>query len=430
MALHSRFGGSSASRWLNCAGSVALLATVPVKPSSAAADEGTWAHAICAYCLEHDIRDASVWEHQALPTHDVPAAYSGRIVGSVPGTIEAIQVYLDAVYAELARTPDAELYVEQGFKLDVATADADEVFGTNDAMVYHPSTGRLVVFDYKHGVGISVDAEDNAQLKFYAAGAVFSNPTWTLSELVLVIVQPRARDVGEEKGVKAWTMQTTDLLEFLGDVETAVGRAKRVEHLMATGQEDPGTFPTLVPGPWCKKTFCDAAAICPAREQAILREAQLDFKDITMVTTADLPDPKTFDTARLGQILAAGQLLSDWLGQIEEYVEALLLAGTPVEGWKVVEKIGRRKFVAADEDIVAHVDMLFDIPEDNVRPRKLTTLTDIEKQMKAAGATKAQIDDFMLKFTIKESSGLTIARASDKREAVNAIAADFGSVKL
>ena len=46
MAKHAKLGPSSASRWLNCPGSVALCATVPEEPSSEYADEGTFAHDI------------------------------------------------------------------------------------------------------------------------------------------------------------------------------------------------------------------------------------------------------------------------------------------------------------------------------------------------------------------------------------------------
>jgi hypothetical protein len=120
----------------------------------------------------------------------------------------------------------------------------------------------------------------------------------------------------------------------------------------------------------------------------------------------------------------------DWLNQVQQYAEGVMLSGVQIPGFKVVEKIGRRKWVSADEDVASYAELMFGLEADVVRPRKLATLTEVEKQLKAAGATKEQLDDFMLKFTLKESSGRTIAPASDRRPAVDAIASDFGSVKL
>lgn len=415
MAEHSRFGGSTADRWMNCAGSTALIATVPARPSSSYADEGSAAHHLAAVCLAKDQHpiDFLGQTFPEWPAHPV-----------TEDMVDAVLVYLEAVTHELAKTKDAGLYVEQGFVLEVDNADPGEVFGTNDAMVYHPSTGRLVVFDYKHGVGVSVSAEDNAQLKFYATGAVFANPTWRLSELELVIVQPRARDADPDtKGVKRWTMNILELLKFQQDVDNAIGNAKHVERKMAAGVDYPEAFDA---GSWCR--WCDAASVCPAREKAILDATELDYANMTEITAPGLPDPRSLDVERLGRVLKAGELLNDWLRQVEEYVQALLLSGTKVPGWKLVDKIGRSRWTGDDADVVTYAGLMFGIDEDQIHPRKLTTLTEAEKLLKKAGATKADIDDFKLKFTIKESSGLTMAAASDRRPGVDAIAADFGSV--
>lgn len=413
MTAHSRFGGSSASRWMSCPGSVALLQTVPAKGSSAYAEEGTLAHAFAAYMLASGDRSAASYIGATLDAQ----------VGAKPLAEEmavAIQVYLDAVRAEYDRTPDAELFVEKSFELAVESAEPGEVFGTNDAMVYHPSTGRLVVFDYKHGVGVSVSAEDNAQLKFYAAGAVFSNE-WKLSEVVLTIVQPRARDADEIGAVREWVFDTVELLEFKAEVGAAIARAKVVWEVGVDTRH-------LRTGSWCR--WCDAAAVCPAKQSEALQDLDLAFGDVAEITTDDLPDPRTLVPERLSKVVAGIGLLSAWANQCQEYLEALLLGGTAVPGWKVVEKIGRAKWVSDEEQIASALTMLYDVPEDLVRPRRLTTIGDVEKLMKAAGAPKSEIENFKLANTIKESSGLTIAPDSDRRPAIDAAARAFGDVEI
>lgn len=407
---HSRFGGSVADRYMNCPGSVALCETVPKKAGSIHAKIGTAAHALAETCLKQS-QDAAEFIGEFFP---VGEHRDNKFIVTDEMAV-AVQVYLDAVREELALSASGELYVEQGFAFELPSADPGEVFGTNDAMVYHPTTGRLRVFDYKHGQGVSVSADDNSQLKFYATGAVFSKPDWNLAEVILTIVQPRARDVGDENGVKDWPMDVLDLLEFQGDLDTAIAVCK-------------GAAPSLATGSWCR--WCDAAAVCPAKEAEALAATTLDFASVTLVSADDMPVPKTLDTDRLAKIVNGLDIINAWMGQCQEYLEGLIMSGVEVPGWKAVEKIGRAKWIDDPTQVAAHVEMLFGVEEDQITPRKLATIGEAEKLLKAAGATKEQIDDFKLKFTIKESSGLTIARASDRRPAVNAIASDFGSVKL
>lgn len=418
MTEHFRFGGSGADRYINCAGSTALIDTIPKPPSSRYADEGSAAHHLASLCLQKN---------------DHPSTYLDEVFDEWPAhpvtqnMVDAVVVYLNAVTAEQAKTKDAQLYVEQRVELDIEGAEG-EVGGTLDALVYHPKLGRLVVFDYKHGVGVSVTADDNAQLKFYASLAVFSHPDWSIKDLELVIVQPRAGDVDELGAVRSWPMDSLDLMDFQADLEDAISTAKMVDDVQGDGQDGPLLITALKTGKWCR--WCDAAALCPLRQKETLEALTLDaFGDIEEIRTDTLPDVKSLDTDRLSKIVAGLSILQGWANQAQEYLEALLLGGTPVEGWKVVNKIGRAKWIAADQDVVNYADLQFGIPEDTIHPRKLVTITEAEKLLKAAGATKEDIEDFKLKFTLKESSGLTIAPSSDRRPAANPLA-DFGSVDI
>ena len=410
---HSQFGGSIADRWMNCPGSVALCASVPELPESPYAAEGTRAHAIGAGCLAQGI-------------HNADMVYGGEDVPDDMGP--AVQVYLDAVYEEMAKSTDAELYVETTFAF-AGAGDGTEVYGSNDAIVYHPSLSRLVVFDYKHGVGVSVSAEDNAQLKFYAAGAYLSKPRWTIKEVVLVIVQPRARDVDFAGAVKPWPMDPVELIDFASEVERGVAFAKEAERVGGT------TNTYLRAGSWCR--WCDAAAVCPAKEAATLKALTLDYSTIN-IEAAQLPtievlmnDKTAAGPERIAEILRGIEVLTSWANQVREYAEAHMLAGNlEIPGWKVVEKIGRRKWAAGEQDIAQYAGLVFGLEDDDIRPRKLVTLTEFEKQLKAQKEAKDEIDAFMLKFTIKESSGLTIAASTDRREAVNAAEKSFSGVKL
>jgi len=285
------------------------------------------------------------------------------------------------------------------------TAAEGEVGGTADFMAYDATERKLFVVDLKYG-RYPVHAEDNAQLKLYALGAFLEFPQ-TVDTVECIIVQPRAFDGAEP--VKRFEFDAPELLAFYDDVLHAVERGEAEK-------------PEATPGEHCR--WCKAAAVCPAFEVASSREARAVLFD-----GEELPAPGALDGQRLSDILALRDKLSAWFKTVEEYVETLLMSGGEVPGWKVVEKIGRRKIIEADEDIVAYAAS-FGLDEDAIRPRKLATLTEITRMLKASGAKKADLDEFELAYTIKESSGLTIAPQSDRREAVSPIASDASLITI
>lgn len=430
---HSRFGGSIASRFMNCPGSVALCDTVPPRPTSKYAAEGKAAHAVGEHCLLNGERDASLHVGEWWPlqegSHDVQRFECTEEMAA------AVQVYLDAVYAELDASPDAELYVEQKFEFVLASAAPGEVFGKNDAMVYTPSKGRLVVFDYKHGAGVSVDVTDNKQLKFYAAGAVLGRP-WALSEIELVIVQPRTRDAEENNGgVKPWAFDPTEVLDFTDELDAAVRKAK-LTHL---GDSDQGVFVAaegswtpLVVGDYCR--WCDAAAVCPEREKQASEAVTLDYANVEGLTPSALPQPKDLDTARIGRILAGAPIMRTYLDQVEEYAFGLLVQGVGVPGYKLVDKVGRRQWTDNPEEIASYLELSYGLSPTDLLPPKLVTITEAERQLKAVVTDKAErkkaLDDLSIRYTIKDSSGQTIAPESDRRSGIDNAARDFAGVDL
>lgn len=435
---HSDFGGSVIGRVIACPGSVALVKTVPERHSSAYADEGTFAHALGEKHLLARNFDAQqsigdeVWS---------PKIASKKVVTAEMAA--AVQVYLDAVQEEMNRSADPILLIEERFTLPIATAEEGEVFGANDALVYHPSLGRLVVFDYKHGAGVSVSVEDSPQLKFYAAGAALSHPEWNIAELELVIVQPRARDADQYDvpGVKPWPMDTFELLEFVAEVEQAVKRAKAVEGPM---REDPVAgaprptdiidgVPAIAAGDHCR--WCDAAAVCPVKQQEVVASIGLDFRDIAGISPKALPEPKDMDTGRIAALLQGLDVLTAWANQVREFAYNCLVQGVAIPGFKLVDKQGRRKWIDAEGDIAAYLEMVYGVEGDDVFPRKLVTITEAERLVKAKITDKAErkaaLGDISLRFTLKDSSGLTIVADTDKRDAVPAgAAADFAGVDI
>lgn len=406
---HSRYGGSSAPRWMNCAGSVALNDATPAPPAGVYADSGTAKHELAEMCLRRNCH---------------PNAFLGKEMPHSPGfpvdaeMADAVVIYLNALETEIAGSRTSQVFIEQDIAFDVKGAEPGEVFSRLDAAVYHPERARLRIFDFKGGFQ---DVEpDTAQLKLYAALLLLSKPDWKIREIICTIVQPGS--LGED--VKDFHFDTVELLEFMGDVENAIAASKQPDA-------------PLKVGPWCAKAYCNAfaAGTCPAVDAAAMAGIGMDFGEMKPVSVAEitpdlLPDITKLDLTQLARIIDGLDFLTAWAGRAQQYLEAMVLGGASAPGWKVVDKIGRAKWVDDPAKVAGYLDMLFDIPAEQVMPPKLITITEATTRLKAAGATKEQIEDFKLKFTVKESSGRTIARASDRRPAVDVVAADFAGVKV
>jgi len=372
-------------------------------PSSVYAEEGTKAHALAERCLESGLTSADRFLGDEHPRD----------------MVDAVNVYLNAVWGEVAQSCDME--VEQRFKISVPAAPDGEVFGTNDALVFNHGTGKLTIFDYKHGAGILVDAEDNVQLKFYALGASQSHPEWEVAEIELVIVQPRAHNAGDNDGIKRWSLPMYEVIDFPEELNSAIALCKTDNA-------------PLVAGDHCR--FCPAATICTARADAFVKECLDDYKGVAFedLEASDLSATvRMDDTAKLARVLEAYDNLSPWIGAIRERVDQLLLSGVEVPGFKVVEKVARRKWVSHEDEVSAYLDLTYGIPDELTQPRKLVGITEAKRLLKSYIPKEqyAQAErDLTLRFTIKESSGLTTAPSSDKRAGISPVAAEFGSVQL
>ena len=156
---------------------------------------------------------------------------------------------------------------------------------------------------------------------------------------------------------------------------------------------------------------------------------------VAVVDTAKLlPTPRDLGLMQISRILLGAEILEDWFGRCASSRSNAWRNGIGIPGYKLVEKDSRRKFNGDEDELVSEFGLLYDIAEDEIRPRKLATITDIERKLAARVKDKDELrkakEAFSLKYTIKESSGVRIAPASDKRPAVNAVATDYASVNL
>lgn len=358
---HSKLGASSMERWSTCAPSVRLSEGMP-EIKSKYAEEGTLAHEHAAYYLENrKWRDDLEMEMR-----------------------DAVQTYTGVVLSDLsAAGADAKLFVEKRFDLSKVYPG---LFGTSDAVLYEPKHKLLRVYDYKHGQGIAVDVEQNVQLMYYGLGALLEIGL-PAEDVELVIVQPRCYH--KNGPVRRWNLPATDLIDFAADLAEY---AKRTE--------DPNA--PIVPGDHCR--FCRAAPKCPAMVDKATSLAKLAFSPVEK----SKPD----ESEQLGQLLPWLDTLEDWIKNVRQYAYHEAEHGRPPKGWKLVQKVARRKWRSETE-------VLNRVREKNLKAEDFIV---IKKEIKTAPAVEKEMgkDVFALfsDLVVAESSGTTLVPESDKRPAV------------
>lgn len=228
---HSPLGGSGAERWMNCAGSVALLKHLGEDVSDEAdyLIEGQAGHEAAADALTTG-KDA--WEL-------VGETYHGIVM--TPELADPLQIYLD-----YCRSLTGERYIEY----PISSPVHPQFYGRLDFGAYAPEI--LEIVDLKMGVGIMVEVEENPQEGYYAFGLIdgFERrsrvPLPDDLKVRQTIVQPRG--FYEDDPVRSW--DTT-----VGAIK-AWAKNELVPAMYATAYDH-----SLNVGEWCR--FCPAKLVCP-----------------------------------------------------------------------------------------------------------------------------------------------------------------------
>lgn len=375
---HSRIGASTCERWWNCPGSVALVATIPPQPSSPYAKEGTNAHLLAEWCLRNEAEAINTVGNTII-TNDGEFQVTDEMA-------EAVQMYLDTIRFDMETygLKIKDIKIEHRFHLVHIDKDA---YGTNDCNL-PVFLDKVVVYDYKHGQGVAVDAEENKQLMYYALGAAELGDYTTIE---VVIVQPRA--IHRDGPIRRWTLTIEDLRSFGNELRVKIAETRTDNALLNAG-------------PWCKKTFCPAMAVCPAIKGSVSKAAGLAFGDVIKPI---LPAPDTLKPQELTRILQGMPLIEAWLTSVWAYAEQKANNGETIPGFKVVKgREGNRKW--SDEGRVCGAleefgDAIYDI--------KLKSPSAMEKVL---GKDKVKIVN---QYVIRTDGKPILVPEDDPREAVN-----------
>ena len=367
---HAILSASSSDRWLHCPPSARLCESYDDMGSNYAA-EGTDAHALCEYKLRQalgmeatDPTENLTWFNEEMS--DCATGYAAYVLEQVEA---AKQTCADPVVL-IEQRVDFSRWVESGF-------------GTADCIII--ADGTLQVIDYKHGLGVLVDATENPQMQCYALGALeLFDGIYDIDSVRVTIYQPR-RD-----NVSTYELSKDELFRWADEV------LKPTADLAFAGD---GNF---LCGEWCG--FCKAKHDCRARADANMELARYDFKLPPLLTDEEVEE-----------ILARADDLVSWAADIKEYALQQAISGKEWHGWKLVEGRSNRRYTNETAVAGAVTDAGFDPYE-----HKVLGVTAMQKLL-----GKSRFDEILAAYIEKPQGKPTLVPESDKRPAMNTAKNDF-----
>lgn len=356
---HAKRSPSGIDGWMNCA------SWKSNPEGSSYADWGTDAHHFAADAL--------------LSGND--AEFYAGMVGLKGYVCDDDMVECNQKYIDYVRSLPGRLYVEQPVPIDHITGETDAT-GTSDAIVINGS--EIIVCDLKTGMGVEVDAENNGQLQMYALGAYEQfGLAYDFKTVRVVIIQPRINHISE------WSLSVDELLAFGERVRNA-------------------TPPEYGPGEkQCR--WCMNKPTCPAIQTEVISAFEV-------VPSANV------EALRLGELMDKVPLIESWCKAIRAEIDARLLSGKEVPGYKVVQgKRGNRAWSSDSEVISIFKSMR--LKEAEMYDFKLISPTKAERLLADQPKRWARVSSL-----ITQSEGSpSVAPISDKRPALRlgAAADDF-----
>lgn len=371
MAKHALLSASGAHRWLECTPSAQLELQFP-QSTSEYAEEGTAAHELCELTARYWLGEISEAEYENQRDELAKGKYYNAEMQECANDYAKFVAEKTAAARETCEDAFTALEVRVDFSKYVKDG-----FGTGDCIIV--SDNVLEIIDFKYGKGVRVEAAGNPQMKLYALGAYLEyNTLFDIDSVRMTIFQPRLSGV-----------QSSDEITVKELLEWAEKYVKPRAKLAYKGEGEFAPSEEV-----CK--FCRAKAQCKARADKNLKLFD-EAPDILLLTPEDA-----------GKILEQAGDIQSWLADLESLVSSTLLAGQPVEGWKMVEGRSNRRF--ADELKVVAAMKSAGYDESLLYERKLITLTQMEKDF-----GKKAVAETLGELIVKPQGKPTLAPAKDKR---------------
>jgi hypothetical protein len=357
---------------------VALSRNAP-RASSKAADEGTAAHRVCEFGLEHPQKPLSCLEGGSVLVGD----------GEWPITdemLEGAELYRETVLKQVG--DKGQMFYEHELELPWL---GDDIGGTTDSAVI--ANRRLYINDYKFGRGVMVSPQWNSQLMIYGLAGIGGKIRKDCEEVVLTIIQPRAS--GDK--VKTWAILPEELIAWGNDVlAPAYNKAKRMLSEAS---------PICCPGECCK--WCPARP-CKAEQQQMAELTK------TLYSEPVFQDPSKMSGAELAHLLEYAERFIDFGNAVQHRARMAAESGLIVPGWKMVATVKHRQWKEGTEEKVKEL-----LGEAAYKPRELVSPSQADKVAKDKKEALKELWE-------KPAGSMALVRESDKRPAiVSSVAAEL-----
>ncbi len=430
---HSILSPSSAERWTDCTASVYLTHLFKqAKKAKTKKEKEQVSLLIDAFMPDQDTAEfitqaqrwrednTSVFAEEGTRAHDM-----GERILKGTMQITDLEPEFECVgeYTSLCKTLHnrwgGEMFVESRVPLSYYPKEK----GTVDCAIV--GGDRICITDYKHGIGVMVDAEENLQLAAYALSflkeyeAALDVTDETIVEIR--IKQPRVRTGDTEK---LWSTTVGHLKTFQALLEE---KANLILGVINGG--DPSALQFSPSEDNCR--FCINKMQCPARS---VKAFEPVFEiDVTEAFDSLAESPAAI--IKFGPLLSPQQILNihnnagsikKILADCEQYLLEQAVAGNPVPGTKLVQ--GRQGNRAWGDEAVVKERLLALLPEEDIVVSKLKSFNQVSTLLTEAAVPKDIIAEFD-KLTVRSEGKPVLALESDKRPAITAASDAFDSIQ-
>lgn len=375
---HAVISPSSVYRTMKCFGWIEYCKDI-VTTTSEFAEEGTLAHEIAEYYGRYGT--SHTVPEEVLLKGDEDMHFYGKNYAR----------FLDTIEQKFAEKATGSLTI----KFEARVRFSENIWGTLDYEMHGLCGDRYkaVLTDYKYGKGVEVEAEDNSQLKTYAA-ALQRELGGVIDDFYFFIYQPRTP--GNE--YSSWKCDRDEIESWsvmLEELERNVLSIQYGDGLNAQGLDH------------CR--FCPGKFKCPAFLEEVEENALAVLDD-----APDFEPPRVTDlsTEQLVKILERKKAIEHFLKDVEAHLMRELEAGKEVPGYKLVNGRSVRKW-GDDEEMVAR--SLRELGVEVPYRKSLITIAEAEKQIGGGKKAKEALEPLTQKTTPRRQ----IAPESDKRKAVD-----------